>query len=273
MSNAWDRAKELAEKHAQAGGIFVRLANDGDKVVGALCGEPHTREVVWTGSAYEPFDAANPEHADKRAALRVTINIFVPAENKVKVIEGGTAWFKDILKVREKYGLETWLFEIERHGEANSTKTKYTILPETQIDAAMRARIDAAELHDLANLGTGEDDESEPSAKERAAAKGAATKASAPKANPQVAAKPPPATAAASGPELVSDKAAGEIMGELRRVPKSDLELFLSRFGVTRIRDVKAVDEATARAFVADLVAKYAPKAASEPPREVDPFG
>ena len=46
MTNAWDVAKGLAEKHAQAGGLFVRLANNGDKVTGVFCGEPFAREVV-----------------------------------------------------------------------------------------------------------------------------------------------------------------------------------------------------------------------------------
>ena len=52
MSNAWDQAASLADKHANQGGIFVKLANDGDKVVGAFVGDPHAREVVWTGEGY-----------------------------------------------------------------------------------------------------------------------------------------------------------------------------------------------------------------------------
>jgi hypothetical protein len=52
MSNAWDNAKALAEKHAAAGGIFVRLQNDGDKVVGVFCGEPYAKEVYWDGQKY-----------------------------------------------------------------------------------------------------------------------------------------------------------------------------------------------------------------------------
>jgi hypothetical protein len=46
MSDAWERARKLADKHANQGSIFVRLANDGDKVVGAFRGEPHAREVI-----------------------------------------------------------------------------------------------------------------------------------------------------------------------------------------------------------------------------------
>ena len=48
-TNAWDTASRLADKHANQGGIFVRLTSNGDKIVGAFCGEPFAREVVWTG--------------------------------------------------------------------------------------------------------------------------------------------------------------------------------------------------------------------------------
>ena len=137
MATAWETAKGLAEKHASAGGIFVRLASNGDKVTGVFCGEPHAREVVWTGERYETFDAKNPAHqADgKRPSLRVAINFFVLAEGAMKVIEGGTQWFKDVLKVRDKYGLDKWSFGIERRGDAGDPKTKYMILPEEKIEA------------------------------------------------------------------------------------------------------------------------------------------
>jgi hypothetical protein len=131
-TNAWDTASRLADKHANQGGIFVRLTSNGDKIVGAFCGEPFAREVVWTGERYETYDPS--VHTDKRPSLRVMLNFFVPAEGDMKVIEGGTVWFKDVLKVRDKYGLDKWLFEIERHGEADDPKTTYSILPEEKLD-------------------------------------------------------------------------------------------------------------------------------------------
>jgi hypothetical protein len=160
MTSTWDGAIHLAERHNSTGSVFVRLQGDGDKVVGAFCGEPYAREVVWTGERYEDFDANNPEHKGegKRTSLRTAINFFVPADKAMKVIEGGAAWFRDVLKVRAKYGLDAWLFEIERHGEAKNPKTKYSILPDERIDAEMRARIDALPLHDLKRVAGGEDE-------------------------------------------------------------------------------------------------------------------
>jgi hypothetical protein len=79
----------------------------------------------------------------------VAINFFVVPDGEMKIIEGSTQWFRDLLKVRDKYGLENWSFEVERHGEAKDPKTKYTILPEEKIDNPLRARIAQVELHDL----------------------------------------------------------------------------------------------------------------------------
>ena len=86
MTNAWDTAKGLAEKHGTAGGIFVRLANDGDKVTGVFCGEPHAREVIWSGERYEELDPKEPAHNGdgKRPSLRVAMNFFVLAEGAMK---------------------------------------------------------------------------------------------------------------------------------------------------------------------------------------------
>ena len=144
MTTAWETAKGLVAKHTSTGGIFVRLASNGDKV---------------TGERYETFDAKNPAHqADgKRPRLRVSINFFVLAEGAMKVIEGGPQWFKDVLRVRDKYGLDKWSFKIERHGEAGDPKTKYTILPQKKIGAAAHD-LEAAGKYDqvLSLRGPGE---------------------------------------------------------------------------------------------------------------------
>lgn len=240
MTTAWEMATTMADKHANSGGIFVRLANNGDKIVGAFCGEPYAREVIWTGERYEQFDENNSAHQGKRPSLRVMLNFFVPAENAMKVIEGGTVWFKDVLKVRDKYGLDKWLFEIERHGDAGDPKTTYSILPEEKLDDEMRARIAAAEPHDLKSIGAGNDDDS---------AKGStATK------------KP----SNAAGP--IDPRVAGDLVAKLKALPRSDVDAFLAEFGVQRVRDLEAKHEASARAFIDQLLAKQSQ------PEEVDPF-
>jgi len=243
MGNSWDKAKSLADKHTNQGGIFVRLANDGDKAVGIFSGEPFAREVVWTGEKYETYDPANSAHSDKRPSLRVMLNFFVPGENAMKVIEGGTTWFRDVLKVRDKYGLDKWMFEIERHGEAGNPKTTYSILPEEKLNDELRAKLAAAEPHDLERLGNGEPGEP---------ASASATQS----------ARPVP-----TGP--IDPRLAGELVARLKALPRTDVDAFLAKFGVQRVRDLRAADEGAARALLDQLEAKQAP---AEEPAEVDPF-
>lgn len=240
MTTAWEMATTMADKHANSGGIFVRLANDGDKIVGAFCGEPYAREVIWTGERYEQFDENNSAHQGKRPSLRVMLNFYVPAEGAMKVIEGGTVWFKDVLKVRDKYGLDKWLFEIERHGDAGDPKTTYSILPEEKLDDEMRARIAAAEAHDLKSIGTGNDEGDGKSS--------TATKKS----------------SNAAGP--IDPRVAGDLVAKLKALPRSDVDAFLAEFGVQRVRDLEAKHETAARAFIDQLLAKQSQ------PEEVDPF-
>lgn len=243
VQHSWDHAARLADKHTNQGGIFIRLAAKGDKVVGVFCGEPFAREVVWTGERYETFDPA--VHTDKRPSLRVMINFFVPAENEMKVIEGGTVWFKDVLKVRDKYGLDKWAFEIERHGEAGDPKTTYSILPEEKIDDALRGRIQAVELHELATIGNGE----------QAAAPGAKGDA-----------KPQTTTA---GGGVIDARMATELVGRLKSLPRADVDAFLAEFNVKRVRDLRATDLAAAKRSLDKREAALKP---AEEDDSIDPF-
>jgi hypothetical protein len=216
MTTAWDAAKSLSDKHANSGGIFVRLAGDGDKTTGVFCGEPYAREVIWTGERYEDYDAKNPAHQaeGKRPSLRVALNFFVLAEGVMKVIEGGTQWFKDVLKVRDKYGLDKWSFEIERHGDAGDPKTKYTILPEEKIDAALRQRLSTVTQHELAAVLNGGEAAAEPSG-------------------------------------LVDAATAADLIGQMKVLERSTVESILGELGIQRVRDLKASEVSRARALLA----------------------
>lgn len=150
---SWDDAEEKAEK--AGGGLFVSLKNDKDSVVGAFVGEPYVREVIWTGSKYETF---NPDEHEGNPSLRVMLNFYVPAEESMKVIEGGATWFKSVCEVRKKYGLDKWTFEVTRHGAKGDPKTKYSILPEEKIDDKLAATIESELKNDLQKLTEPKDD-------------------------------------------------------------------------------------------------------------------
>ena len=209
MRAAWNYARGMAKKHTGSGGIFVRLRDHGDKVVGAFCGDPNAREVVWNGQGYDPYD--EDVHAGQRPALRVTLNFYVPSERKMKIIEGGTEWFNSLLKVEEKYGLGEWLFEIERSGAAKDTKTKYSILPEARLSDEQKAEIEHLGLHDLDALGSG-----------------GGKSDSAPQA---------PAGGAPDGP-IVPDTA-NALIERLKALPEPEALSLLAELKVQRVRDLR----------------------------------
>jgi hypothetical protein len=232
MSTAWDKAKNLADKHAAAGGIFVRLQNDGDKIVGAFCGEPFAKEVYWDGQKY--CDSP-PDGVAAKPSLRVSLNLYVPAEGAMKIIEGGTAWFKDVLDVKDKYGLEKWTFEIKRRGKKGDPKTKYSILPDTQVDDAMRARMAAAGLHDLASVGGNSDGDDAAPAQTPAAAPSMAT---------------------------IDESTARQLVDRLRPMAREVAQAFLAEFKIARIRELPTAELPRALKFIE----------ARQQPQERDPF-
>jgi hypothetical protein len=181
-----------------------------------FCGEPYAREVIWTGERYQEFDPKNPAHAidGKRPSLRVAINFFVPAEGAMKVVEGGTQWFKDLLKVRDKYGLDTWSFEIERHGEAGDPKTKYSILPDEKIDATLRSKLSAARLNDLPVLVGGET---------------------------RAATGTPPAAQTSESDEI-DPRTVTEFISRLKLLSRDQVTSLLADFEVARVRELRASD-------------------------------
>lgn len=237
MNNAWDHAQTLANKHAAAAnGLFIKLTNDGDKVIGAFVGDPYAREVHWSGERYVSCmgDGCSFCEGNKKPTLRISMNFYVAAEKSLKVIEGGIVWFKDLLKVKEKYGLDKWLFEIERHGEAGNSKTTYTILPEEKPSSALTTEIEALDLHDLAQTVSGNGNSSN------------------------------------SSDQPIDVRVASEFVGRLKTLPREAVDVFLGRFGVTRIRDLKASDENAACTLVESLETKYSQ--AQPIPGEIDPF-
>jgi hypothetical protein len=238
MTDAWEHASELADQHAANGGLFVKLANDGDKVVGVFLGDPYAREVHWDGERYVVCEGKERcEHCDGgvKASLRTSMNFYVIDEDAVKIIEGGVAWFKDLLKCREKYGLTKWSFEIERHGAAKSPKTSYSILPDEQLSEEDRQRYSKLELHDLRSVLAGdgaEDGEHRADSKEKNAGK------------------------------PIETRDAELIAARLRAAPKDVVGAFLKKFGVARIRELKGSDVKGALAFLD----------AKAPANEIDPF-
>lgn len=146
--------------------------------------------------------------------------------------------------MKDKYGLEKWTFEVKRRGKKGDPKTKYSILPDAQIDDAMRARIAAVGLHDLASIGASADGEDSP-------APGGAAPA------------PPPAAAAAPATApTIDENTARQLVDRLRPMPREVAHAFLAEFKVARIRDLPSAELPRALRFIE----------ARQQPQERDPF-
>jgi hypothetical protein len=248
MSNAWDMAKQMAERQSTSN--FVRLANDGDKVIGVFVGEPFSREVVWTGEKY--LDVKNPEAAKylkkgRTASVRVAMNFYILAEQVVRVYEMGAVVFKDVYKLREKYGLDKWAFEIERHGGKGDNKTSYSILPEQRLDDAMRREIAQLELHDLEKVLNNSDAGSD----EEQSFDSYASKQEAPESK-----QAPP----------IDSAVLAKMLPRLQSLPREALDRFLQSFKIQRVKELKASDQAAAFDCLGKLEAELQPR------QEIDPF-
>ena len=237
-TNMWEQTEEMAKKHDADSSTWLKLANDEDKAVVVFLGEPYPREVSFVDGKYVPADDA-VRAAGHKVSLRVAYNVALPETGEVKVLEQGVMFFKDLVRVREKYGLEKWAFEVQRHGAAKDPKTTYSILPERQLTAEERKSFQAVELLDLPKLYAGEL-EKEPESED----------------------------AAPEGP--IDPKLATAIVTQLKAMPRQAVDRFLEQFGIKRIKDLPAAQWERAKAFIEKLVAEF--DAPATTPVEVDPF-
>ena len=230
MADAWAEAEALSKKALEGNGIFLRLVNDGDKTVVVFRGDPCARQVHWTGEGYADCAGQGCEHCatGNRSTLRVGFNVYAVSDRTMKIMEGGAKWFTDVVKVRNKYGLDKYAFEIERHGAAGSPKTTYSILPDVPIDDCLRARMDALTPHDLGSQAV----RATVAAEVAASAPSAATSTS-------PAFEPP-----------IDIGPAREIHQQLSRLAPDDVDAFKAAFGISKVTGLKARDEDKARQFI-----------------------
>lgn len=242
-TSMWQQTEEMAKKHDQGTGLWLRLQNDEDKAVVVFLGEPHPREVAFVDGKYVEVDEKMKAEG-VRASLRIALNVALFDSQEVKVLEQGVVFFKDLVRVREKYGLNKWAFEIQRHGAAKDPKTTYSILPEHQLTPEQQRAFQALSQHDLAKLYDGESG-------------GGSGKSSLDSYDQK-----------ADGP--IDPKTAQAIAADLKAMPREAVDRFLEKFGVQRIKDLPAAQVPKARAFVEQLQTELAEPVASD--TEVDPF-
>lgn len=225
--DAWAHAKAEAEK-ASNGGNFVRLQNDGDKVVGAFVGAPHVKKIHWDG----PKSVECTERPDCPGCLaalpartRMLMNLYVPEVRAMRIMEGNPEWFRDVITLRDKYGFDKWTFEIVRRGAKGDPKTKYMMLPDKEISADLKALIQKTPLLNMAGK--------------------------------------PPSSATSKGAPLEGGAGVDEVTlrglaDRLRAFEKVDVQAFLEAFQIRRLRELRPADLDDATTYIAQLEARAA---------------
>lgn len=264
---SWEDAEKRAK---EAGGIFVKLANDKDKVVGAILGEPHTRETWFNPATNKTEDFTEQHRAEgKQPTAKFKLNFFNRQSRRMQILEVNSATLQLIAACKHKYGLETYWFEIERKGAKGDTKTTYAVLPDAQLSPDDLKEIKAAKLHDLA--AAKEDDAATDLSshdKAKAGANGTATNGTASAAT-NGAPVPAPA-AAAPAAEVIGADVAAAMVTRLKVQPREKLTEFLTKFGIKQVKALKASDRAAAEAMLDAFEGKT--PAAPAAPAEEDPF-
>ena len=254
--SGWDQTRKKSEEHESSGGLFLKLSDDGDKAIGAFCGEPLAREVHWINKtqSYEDCEGDGCDECDKSnktPSLRISMNFYDTEAKSMKIWEFSNAVFTDVCKVKDKYGLDKQYFEIERHGKKGDTDTSYSILPEGEIDSKLKKEIAKAKLHDLTKSGKDADEGGQDFPDDEGAEK------------------------KAKGDEngedkTVPKKAVTAITNRLKGLPKKDIKLFMEEFKVEKIRELTESQVKAAVAFIKEKEA--ARDAGDDDENEEDPF-
>lgn len=221
----FDDMEKRFEENDKEGGQFFKL-DDGQSALVAFLGEPLIRETYWDGTTYQDWTpgCGHPKTLKTKMNVAVfTLEGGKPVLQGVQILEQGKNFFKDVMKLDKKYGIDNKVFEITRDG--TGTDTKYTLLPECDIDAALRKQLAALELHDLSK------DAKDTSG--QGGGKGSGKES-----------KPDTVISTADGDPLV------ESLRALSAYKAEILTEFLQHFGIRKIRELTTSQLADARAWV-----------------------
>lgn len=262
----WEDAKEQADK---MGGRFVRLQNKGDKVIGIVVGDPETRKSYYNEKTKQSETwTAEHEKQNLTASVKFLVNLFVVTERDVKIYEMNATSFRALVKAREKFGNDK-VFEIERQGAKNDTKTYNACLPERDPTAEELAIVTALnktgqyeklKLNDLVKADDAEDEQTDLASHDKKG--GAAAAPTVPQAAP---ATKPATSGTISKDEILT------IGTRIKSLPDAPAKItaFLKHFGIQQVKEIPSARMVEVLAYLDHLEGKPAP---SNGVAEADPF-
>ena len=122
------------------------IIESGDKVKVVFLGEPWAYDAVWHDEMCR-WVPARLSPVPVEPALRVRVNSYDVSEGKLKWWEMDTHTFRDLYRVRNKYGIDKWIFEIEALDVSEDGACgSFSILPDTRLDSVDYFRIQKSDL-------------------------------------------------------------------------------------------------------------------------------
>ena len=137
---SWDKAKEESEKADDS--IFIKL-KDGQAVSGVFAGDPYIFYSIFK-------DPKEYQEKVKGSSLKFKVNFVIKNQDgsfALKIFQQGNTFLKDLLEMREEYGLD-YVYKIKRKGTGKDD-TKYHILPVKPLDDGQKQDISNLDLLDL----------------------------------------------------------------------------------------------------------------------------
>jgi len=136
----WARIVERLDKMGARAADHLSLS-EGNKVVVVFLGEPWAYEAAWHDERKQ-WVPVHRSPAPVDPALRIRINVYIPALGKLKWWEMDAATYQSLHTCRDKYGLNNWMFGVEAVDVSpDGASGVYSILPEAKLDAPDLARI------------------------------------------------------------------------------------------------------------------------------------
>ena len=233
---------------------FLRLEEDGDKVLVFFAGQPFTRYTYWDGQQTHEWS----EGCGQKKNLRLAMNVIICSVGEssfdilsTKVFEQGKRFYQSVSRRDKKYGIHNWLFEVERSGSKGDKETRYDIEAEYELSDKEREELMAIELFDLeefyAELNSSDSDK-----KQR---------------KPD---KPPKDEEAEEDDDdaLIDKEELGELIKMFRTLgdPEAAGRKFCEEFDIKKVKDLRRAQLKKALKYLDKLIAAEQPESDDESP-------
>lgn len=249
----WGAARTLSDEQRREDGVNLVLRS-GETRLFVIVGEPYSQYVHWINSKPETCTGSKLKcpHCVRGSRRKTQFNVlvYVVEDKRLKILCGGTTLERPLSDLHDKLnGFADSVIELRRFGEL--LETEYTAREIEKISPELQQTISQLRLPSLADVVNRTTDDLGDLAVNDA---------------------PAPATdyfGTTTAPGRISDDVAAQMIARLKPQPAEAVAAFLRRFGATRVRDLRASDEPTALALIAEMESGTSTQQTTV---EIDPF-